>query len=84
MIGLPDPDLGAKAHAILELAPGVAAPQPGALGAFLATHLSHHKIPYTCEFVTQSLRDDAGKVRRQRLRDARLAMHLSGSYLKLR
>lgn len=71
VIGLPDPDLGAKAHAIIELAPDRQAPPPSDLGAFLATRLSRHKIPYTCEFVTESLRDEAGKIRRKRLREER-------------
>ncbi len=84
VIGLPDPDLGAKAHAIVELAPGRPAPEPTALAAFLATRLSRHKIPYTCELVTNSLRDDAGKVRRKRLREERLATAAPASYHKLR
>jgi bile acid-coenzyme A ligase len=71
VVGLPDSDLGAKAHAIIELAPGSQAPEPNELGAFLATRLSRHKIPYTCEFVTDSLRDEAGKIRRKRLRENR-------------
>ena len=37
VIGLPDPDLGAKAHAIVELASGHPAHEPTALAAFLAT-----------------------------------------------
>ncbi len=80
VIGLPDSDLGAKAHALIELAPGRKSPAPVDLGAFLATRLSRHKIPYTCEFVTDSLRDEAGKIRRQRLREERQV----GSRLPLR
>ncbi|MGB8366717.1 MAG: AMP-binding protein [Rhizomicrobium sp.] len=84
VIGLPDPDLGAKAHAIIELASGNPAPEPAALAAFLATQLSRHKIPYTYEFVTGSLRDDAGKVRRKRLREERLEMPSRANYQSLR
>jgi bile acid-coenzyme A ligase len=84
VIGLPDPDLGAKAHAIVELPLGHAAPAPAALAAFLATRLSRHKIPYTCEFVTESLRDDAGKVRRKRLREQRLTTASQAHYHALR
>ena len=84
VIGLPDPDLGAKAHEIVELAPGHPAPKPTALAAFLATRLSRHKIPYTCELVTKSLRDDAGKVRRKRLREERLATAAPTNYHKIR
>lgn len=78
VIGLPDPDLGAKAHAIVEMAPGHAALAPAALATFLATQLSHHKIPYTCEFVSEPLRDDAGKIRRRRLREERLTSSRAG------
>lgn len=59
-------------------------PKPTALAAFLATRLSRPKIPYTCEFVTESLRDDAGKVRRKRLREERLATAAPANYHKLR
>ena len=83
VIGLPDPDLGAKAHAIIEIAPGDPEPDPAAIAAFLATKLSRNKIPYTCEFVTTPLRDEAGKIRRKTLREARLDADPSG-YLRLR
>jgi bile acid-coenzyme A ligase len=85
VVGLPDPDLGAKAHAIIEIVPGTRAPEPSELGAFLATRLSRHKIPYTCEFVTDSLRDEAGKIRRKRLREERqsvLGLALRAAYGK--
>jgi bile acid-coenzyme A ligase len=83
VVGLPDPDLGAKAHAIIEIAPGAPEPDPEAIAEFLTTRLSRTKIPYTCEFVTTPLRDDAGKIRRAALRDARLETDRS-SYLRLR
>ena len=83
VIGLPDPDLGAKAHAIVEVAPGHDLPEPAELAAFLAPRLSRHKLPYTCEFVTAPLRDEAGKVRRTRLREERLEAPRA-SYLRLR
>ena len=50
-------------------------PQPGleeALREHLAKHLVHYKIPRSFEFVSEPLRDDAGKVRRSALRAARL------------
>ena len=83
VIGLPDPDLGARAHAIIELAPGHDAPEPAELTAFLEPRLSRHKIPYTCEFVTTALRDEAGKIRRKRLRDERFEASRDG-YVRLR
>ncbi|MET0726926.1 MAG: AMP-binding protein [Acidimicrobiales bacterium] len=78
VIGLPDPDLGAKAHAIVEVVAGQPAPGSAELAAFLATRLSRPKVPYTCEFVTVPLRDDAGKLRRKQLREERLSSSGSG------
>ncbi len=70
VIGLPDDDLGQRVHAIVE----VAKPFPSAaLRAHLEEHLVAYKIPRSFEFVTEPLRDDAGKVRRSALREARLA-----------
>ena len=42
------------------------------LKAHLAERLVSYKQPRTYEFVDEPLRDDAGKVRRSALRDARL------------
>lgn len=70
VIGLPDEDLGARIHAIVD------APEGGvddeALRAHLGQRLARYKIPRSFEYVQQPLRDDAGKVRRSALRDARL------------
>jgi bile acid-coenzyme A ligase len=63
VVGLPDEELGAVPHAIVQ-AP---APVPD-LGAWLAERLAPHKRPRTLEHVTHALRDDAGKVRRAQLR----------------
>jgi bile acid-coenzyme A ligase len=71
VIGLPDADLGAKAHAIIELDADTAALAPEEIAAFLATRLARAKLPYTYELVRTPLRDDAGKVRRAALREAR-------------
>lgn len=68
VIGLPDPDKGNRVHAVVQ-ADGVAADE---LAAFLAPSLVRYKIPTSYEFVDQSLRDDAGKVRRRALRDERV------------
>ena len=43
-----------------------------ALRAHLAEHLVVYKIPRSFERVEEPLRDDAGKVRRSALREARL------------
>jgi bile acid-coenzyme A ligase len=69
VIGLPDPDLGQRVHAIVE--------PDGPLGdselrEHLARHLARGKHPRSYEFVATPLRDEAGKVRRSALRDARL------------
>lgn len=70
VIGLPDDDLGSRIHAIVD------APLPvseEALREHLAKHLVQYKIPKSFEFVSEPLRDDAGKVRRSALRAARIA-----------
>ncbi|MEM7405141.1 MAG: AMP-binding protein [Pseudomonadota bacterium] len=68
VIGLPDDDLGQVAHAIVE-AEGLDAE---ALDSFVGARLARYKCPRTYEFVTEPLRDDAGKVRRSSLREARV------------
>jgi bile acid-coenzyme A ligase len=70
VIGLPHPDLGNSIHAIVD-APG-AAVATDALLAHLGERLVKYKIPRTIEFVSEPLRDDAGKVRRKQLRAERL------------
>lgn len=70
IIGLPDEDLGARIHAIVQ-------PRPGLTEASLREHLSAmlvtYKQPRSYEFVADNIRDDAGKVRRSQLREERLA-----------
>ena len=74
VIGLPDPDLVQRAHAIVQLAAGARGrTDADALRAFLADVLVRYKIPRTFEFTDENLRDDAGKARRSQLRDERLA-----------
>ncbi len=70
VIGLPDEDLGARIHAIVN-AKGDVTPED--LKAHLADRLVTYKQPRSYEFVAEPVRDDAGKVRRTALRDARLA-----------
>lgn len=70
VIGLPHPDLGAAPHAIVQVAQQV---EPETLAQFLRQRLSSYKLPRSFEFVPDSLRDDAGKVRRSALRATRCA-----------
>ena len=74
VIGLPDDDLGQRVHAIVDL-PDVDPTDPAAaadaLRAHVRAHLAPYKVPRTVELVTEPLRDDAGKVRRSALREAR-------------
>ncbi|MGA0543805.1 AMP-binding protein [Brevundimonas sp. VNH65] len=71
VVGLPDADLGQRVHAIVETADG-ALDREG-LMAFLAERIARYKQPRTIEVTTERLRDDAGKVRRSALREARMA-----------
>ena len=69
VIGLPDEDLGGRVHAIVDAPAGVT---ESALRAHLAERLVAYKIPRSFEFASEPLRDDAGKLRRSALREARL------------
>jgi len=70
VIGLPDDDKGNAIHAIIEA--DEASFDLDELRSFLAERLVVYKLPRTFEFVDTPLRDDAGKVRRSALREARL------------
>jgi bile acid-coenzyme A ligase len=70
VIGLPDDDLGERSHAIVEADPTDASAEE--LRAFLSERIIGYKIPRTWEFVDESLRSDAGKVRRAALREERI------------
>lgn len=70
VIGLPDEDLGASIHAIVNAHGEVTADD---LRAHLSSRLVTYKQPRSYEFVDEPVRDDAGKVRRTALRDARIA-----------
>jgi bile acid-coenzyme A ligase len=69
VIGLPDDDLGARIHAIVKAQGQVTADE---LKVHLADKLVSYKQPRSYEFVDEPVRDDAGKVRRTALRDARI------------
>ena len=66
VVGLPDEDLGQRVHALVEAAPGTTAEE---LMAYVGERLVRYKVPRSVEFVDGPLRDDAGKVRRSRMRD---------------
>jgi bile acid-coenzyme A ligase len=68
VIGLPNDDRGNDVHAIVQ-ANDVT---NGDLLEFLAERLATYKLPRSFEYVTQPLRDDAGKVRRSALRAERI------------
>ena len=70
VIGLPDDDLGARVHAIVNAKGAVT---DNELKAHLKSRLVTYKQPRSFEFVDEPVRDDAGKVRRTALRDARIA-----------
>jgi bile acid-coenzyme A ligase len=70
VIGLPHEDLGNYVYAIVDAPAG--AVSKDALLAHLAERLVRYKLPRTIEFVTEPLRDDAGKVRRKSLRAERM------------
>ncbi len=69
VIGLPDADLGQRIHALVDAPQGF---EEGALRAHLGERLVRYKIPRSFEPVDGPLRDDAGKLRRSALREARL------------
>lgn len=73
VIGLPDDDLGNRAHAIIQTEPGGDTLSTGQLVSFLRETLAGFKIPRTFEFTDANLKDEAGKVRRSGLRAERLA-----------
>ncbi len=70
VIGLPHVDLGNAVHAIVDAPDGDLTEE--SLFDHLAQRLVRYKIPRTIEFVSQPLRDDAGKLRRKALREERL------------
>lgn len=71
VIGLPHDDLGESVHALIEPLDPAHPPSVDALRAHVASRLDRIKCPASYEFVSEPLRDAAGKVRRSTLRDER-------------
>jgi bile acid-coenzyme A ligase len=77
VIGLPDEDLGAVVHAIVQVAKPVSEDE---LRRHVEARLVRYKVPRRFEFVWDTLKDDAGKVRRAALRAERVvAFEKAGS-----
>ena len=66
VVGLPDEDLGERLHAVVQATGPL---DEATLRSFLADRLVRYKVPRSFRFVTEPVRDDAGKVRRSALRD---------------
>lgn len=71
VIGLPVTSTGHRVHAIIQ--PSHHSLSVAEIENFLYPRLSRYKRPSTFELVQESLRDEAGKVRRSALRATRLA-----------
>jgi bile acid-coenzyme A ligase len=71
VIGLPDDELGARIHAIVEPRPGSDL-DLGSVHAFLSERVVKYKLPESYEILPYSLRDEAGKARRTALRAERI------------
>lgn len=69
VIGLPDEDLGNVVHVIVQVAYETGEDE---VVEHLKERLAPYKLPRSVEFSQTPLRDDAGKVRRGALRDARV------------
>ena len=72
VIGLPDDDLGQRVHAIVDVGDEPDREFEPLVRERIELTLSRAKRPRSYEFVREPLRNDAGKVRRSALRDARL------------
>lgn len=71
VIGLPDEEWGATVHAIVQPAEGASLTEAELID-FVAGQLARFKLPKSVEFTDEPLRDEAGKVRRAALRQARV------------
>ena len=77
VIGLPDDDLIATAHALVQLDPDQPPVDEDAIKTWLKERIAVFKLPRSFEFVSESLRDDAGKARRSQIREERISAKTS-------
>ncbi|MCK5748486.1 MAG: AMP-binding protein, partial [Oricola sp.] len=80
VIGLPVEDWGARVHAIVQRVDGASLDEAEMLD-FIAERLTRYKVPRSIEFTSEHLRDEAGKVRRSALRDARVEKPVQAAQL---
>jgi long-chain acyl-CoA synthetase len=71
VFGLPEPTLGQRVHAIVELVPGSGADETSLL-EHLRGQVALYKLPTSFEFVDELPREPSGKVRKHQLREARM------------
>jgi bile acid-coenzyme A ligase len=83
VVGVPDADLGARVHAIVQPKPGLKLALPD-LHAHMLDKLARYKCPESYEFSNDMLRDDAGKVRRSLLRAERAKWLEEGKDFRVR
>ena len=69
----PHPDLGAVPHAVVQLKSGARTWSADELLDALRERLAPHKMPHAVTFVSETLRDESGKIRRAAWRDKFLA-----------
>ncbi|MFQ6328081.1 AMP-binding protein [Nocardia sp. CWNU-33] len=76
VLGLPDNDLGARVHAVVETdEPLIEAD----IRAYVEARLTRYKCPRSYRFSNAPLRDDAGKLRRNELRDIEIQLTTSSA-----
>ena len=71
VIGLKDGDLGRRVYAIIEPAPHNEPQDAEIMGAWCSERLVRYKVPRSFEWVDALPRNEAGKIRRQALREER-------------
>jgi bile acid-coenzyme A ligase len=71
VVGIPDDDLGERLHAVIEASRPIS---DDTLLAFLAERVAPSKQPRSFRYVSEPVRDDAGKLRRAEIRDRERAI----------
>lgn len=71
VIGLKDDDLGRRVHALVEPTNFDSSPSQEELDRHMRKHLASYKVPRSYELIEALPRDEAGKIRRSKLRDER-------------